>query len=406
MGTSLGVADTMALISSKLSNLVPFSCCALFLYNEELETLRCRFATGVDAEVIQQISVKSGHGLTGWVARNRRPLVNARPSADLEAAGIPGTTSLQSALVCPLVFNERFIGTLSVYHIDAAVLHRRPSPAARSRLRAGRRGHLQLDRVRADAGRLADRSADRPAEHALHVHAPHARARARRAPEVGGVAARHGPRQLQGDQRQPRPPCRRPRAARSRGRAARRPSGPTTSASATRATSSSSCCRGAAPRRPSGSGSSCRRRSTTWSSRRGRASALQLGISIGAAVFPHDGDTLRNAAGHRRQPDVPRQDRSAKRTLVIKPGMEPMPSSRRDPVKEITDSELQRAASGVLVRLTQALSNQADALQSPSAGTPRRWRRPQGRARLSPESPTADPERAARGRERSSRGRV
>src|SRR5919106_2186094 len=119
MGTSLGVADTMALISSKLSNLVPFSCCALFLHNEELETLRCRFATGIDAEVIQQISVKSGLGLTGWVARNRRTLVNARPCADLEAAGISGTTSLQSALVCPLVFNERFIGTLSVYHIDA-----------------------------------------------------------------------------------------------------------------------------------------------------------------------------------------------------------------------------------------------------------------------------------------------
>ncbi len=118
MGTSLGVADTMALIASKLANLVPFSCCALFLHSEETETLRCRFATGTDAEVIQQISVKSGLGLTGWVARNRRTLVNARPSADLEAAGVSMTSSLQSALVCPLVFNERFIGTLSVYHID------------------------------------------------------------------------------------------------------------------------------------------------------------------------------------------------------------------------------------------------------------------------------------------------
>lgn len=120
MGTSLGVADTMALIASKLSNLVPFSCCALFLDNEETETLRCRFATGADAETIQQLTVQSGQGLTGWVARNRRPLVNARPSADLEAAGLESTTTvLQSALVCPLVFNERFIGTLAVYHIDA-----------------------------------------------------------------------------------------------------------------------------------------------------------------------------------------------------------------------------------------------------------------------------------------------
>jgi diguanylate cyclase (GGDEF)-like protein/putative nucleotidyltransferase with HDIG domain len=121
MGTSLGVADTMALITAKLSNLVPFSCAALFLYDEETETLRCRFATGVDAEVIQQVSVHSGEGLTGWVARNRRALVNARPSADLEATGLADVhTSLQSALVCPLVFNERFIGTLSVYHVDPA----------------------------------------------------------------------------------------------------------------------------------------------------------------------------------------------------------------------------------------------------------------------------------------------
>jgi diguanylate cyclase (GGDEF)-like protein/putative nucleotidyltransferase with HDIG domain len=128
MGSSLGVSDTMALISSKLSNIVPFSCCALFLYNEESESLRCRFATGSEAEVIQQLMVRNGQGLTGWVARNRRPLVNARPSADLEAAGMTTQTTLQSALVCPLVFNERFIGTMAVYHVNPSIYtddHRR-----------------------------------------------------------------------------------------------------------------------------------------------------------------------------------------------------------------------------------------------------------------------------------------
>jgi diguanylate cyclase (GGDEF)-like protein/putative nucleotidyltransferase with HDIG domain len=119
MGTSLGVSDTMALITAKLSNLVPFSCAALFLFDEETETIQCRFASGTDAEIIQQITVRTGDGLTGWVARNRRPLVNARPSADLEAAGLSSlTTSLQSALVCPLLFNDRFIGALAVYHVE------------------------------------------------------------------------------------------------------------------------------------------------------------------------------------------------------------------------------------------------------------------------------------------------
>jgi diguanylate cyclase (GGDEF)-like protein/putative nucleotidyltransferase with HDIG domain len=117
MGTSLGMADTMALISSKLTNLVPFSACALFLYHEEDETLQCRFATGVESEVIGTMVVGSGQGLTGWVSRNRRPLVNARPSADFEAAGLgERATTLQAAIVAPLVFGDRFIGTLAVYH--------------------------------------------------------------------------------------------------------------------------------------------------------------------------------------------------------------------------------------------------------------------------------------------------
>jgi diguanylate cyclase (GGDEF)-like protein/putative nucleotidyltransferase with HDIG domain len=120
MGTSLGVADTMALISSKLSSLVPFTSCALFLFTEETDILHCAFATGVEHDAIQSMRIRSGQGLTGWVARNRRPLVNARPSADFEAAGHSHRpTALQSALVAPLVFNDRFIGTLAVYHSTA-----------------------------------------------------------------------------------------------------------------------------------------------------------------------------------------------------------------------------------------------------------------------------------------------
>src|SRR4030095_13874333 len=116
MGTSLGVSDSMAHIASRLTTLVPFSACTLFLYDLATDTLRCRFATGTDFELMQQLTLRSGQGLQGWVARNRRSLVNARPSSDLEAAGSSLPTSLQSALVCPLVFEDRVIGTLAVHH--------------------------------------------------------------------------------------------------------------------------------------------------------------------------------------------------------------------------------------------------------------------------------------------------
>jgi diguanylate cyclase (GGDEF)-like protein len=120
MGTSLGVSDSMAHIASKLTTLVPLSACTLFLYDQTTDTLRCRFATGTDFELMQQLALKTGQGLQGWVARNRRSLVNARPTSDLEAAGSSLPTALQSALVCPLVFEDRVIGTLSVYHTTAS----------------------------------------------------------------------------------------------------------------------------------------------------------------------------------------------------------------------------------------------------------------------------------------------
>jgi diguanylate cyclase (GGDEF)-like protein len=110
----------MALIASKLSSPVPVSTCALFLYTESTDTLYCRFATGTDSELIQQLALRNGQGLSGWVTRNRRSLVNARPAADLEAAGSSLPTVLQSALVCPLVFGEQFIGTLAVYHTEVS----------------------------------------------------------------------------------------------------------------------------------------------------------------------------------------------------------------------------------------------------------------------------------------------
>jgi diguanylate cyclase (GGDEF)-like protein len=119
MGTSLGVTETTRIIASKLATLVPYSCFALYLYDGEFDSLACKFAAGTDADVLRRVVVKNGHGITGWVARNRRPLVNARPSSDLEACDEPATsTRLRSALISPLLFNDEVIGTLAVYHTD------------------------------------------------------------------------------------------------------------------------------------------------------------------------------------------------------------------------------------------------------------------------------------------------
>ena len=73
----------------------------------------------MDAPRLLNATVAVGHGLSGWVARNRRTLVNANPRVAFDAAGVPGETDLNSAIVCPLFFGDAFIGTLALYHTEA-----------------------------------------------------------------------------------------------------------------------------------------------------------------------------------------------------------------------------------------------------------------------------------------------
>jgi diguanylate cyclase (GGDEF)-like protein/putative nucleotidyltransferase with HDIG domain len=119
MGRSMSLAETMTLVSGKLSTLVPFSLCALFVRRGD-EDLRCRFAIGQHADLLENASIADGRGLSGWVAHHRRPLVNGLPIAEFKAAGMSAAdVRLQSALICPLTVGEEVIGTIALYH-DAA----------------------------------------------------------------------------------------------------------------------------------------------------------------------------------------------------------------------------------------------------------------------------------------------
>jgi diguanylate cyclase (GGDEF)-like protein/putative nucleotidyltransferase with HDIG domain len=119
MGTSLGVSGTMELISSKLSKIIPWSGCALFLQQQDQDVSRCRYAAGIDAPRLTDAKIRVGKGLSGWVARNRRILVNVSPRVEFEAAGVEAESRLHSAIVCPLYVGDTFIGSLALFHTEA-----------------------------------------------------------------------------------------------------------------------------------------------------------------------------------------------------------------------------------------------------------------------------------------------
>jgi two-component system cell cycle response regulator len=52
------------------------------------------------------------------VARNRRTIINGDPRVSFEAAGLSQDISIKSAIVCPLQYNDTFIGCLALYHVE------------------------------------------------------------------------------------------------------------------------------------------------------------------------------------------------------------------------------------------------------------------------------------------------
>jgi diguanylate cyclase (GGDEF)-like protein/putative nucleotidyltransferase with HDIG domain len=102
LGSSLGVPEAMALIQEKVSRLVPFVTCALFL-GDDTEGYVCRYAHGPGTEALFKWRSKSWSDLS----------LRLPPCAD--GRGVHGE-DLTALLPCPLVFEGRPIGGLVLYH--------------------------------------------------------------------------------------------------------------------------------------------------------------------------------------------------------------------------------------------------------------------------------------------------
>ena len=117
MGTSQGVSDTMAAIASKLDRLVPCATVALYLHDPANGVSRCRFASGPGHRAFPGLLVRDGEGLVGAAIASRECITNGDPAADLDMQRADlAEAGLKSALVCPLMMGNTLKGALALYH--------------------------------------------------------------------------------------------------------------------------------------------------------------------------------------------------------------------------------------------------------------------------------------------------
>jgi diguanylate cyclase (GGDEF)-like protein/putative nucleotidyltransferase with HDIG domain len=115
IGSSLNLNDTVTLISNKLTAIVPFDTCIIFLVDEKSGKAVATHVAGENNDVFGRRRIDIGDGITGWVVANARSMCNASPELDL--VGVPEdiAKSYRGVLVSPLLREDGAFGAITLY---------------------------------------------------------------------------------------------------------------------------------------------------------------------------------------------------------------------------------------------------------------------------------------------------
>ncbi len=112
---SLPLTEMLALISVPFKRFIPHH--AIVIYILRSGALVPEFVSGEDYRLFSALRLPLGRGISGWVAENRRPIVNGDPSVESAYLNDPNRhSSMRSALAIPLEGPAGVLGVVTLYH--------------------------------------------------------------------------------------------------------------------------------------------------------------------------------------------------------------------------------------------------------------------------------------------------
>ena len=106
--------ESLSVLGLRLQRMIPFEAIAVYLLQDDI--LVPAYVSGEDSKLFLSLEIPMGQGLSGWVAENRKPIVNGNPAVEPGYLNDPScTTSLRSALAVPLETSSNVIGVIALY---------------------------------------------------------------------------------------------------------------------------------------------------------------------------------------------------------------------------------------------------------------------------------------------------
>ena len=148
LGNSLSLKETLSVVAIRLKQMIPHDSIVFFVSQEGI--LIPEYVHGVDFDLFSSLRIPLGKGLSGWVARNEKPITNGNPAAEIHLGGPSRVTILRSALSVPLRGRDGVAGVLSLYGREKDFFtkdHLRMLLAASSKLGVSVENALQYEKA-------------------------------------------------------------------------------------------------------------------------------------------------------------------------------------------------------------------------------------------------------------------
>jgi diguanylate cyclase (GGDEF)-like protein len=180
LGNSLSLDETLSVLAVRLRRIIPFAGLAIWIRREKF--LLPEYVTGDDFRLFSSLEIPVGQGLSGWVAENRKPILNGNPSVEPGYLNDPSKFStLRSAVAVPLEGVEGVLGVLTLYHAESDAFtkdHLRILLAISSKIAVAIENALRFQRAESSA--TTDYLTDLPNARSLFLHLDSELSRGRR----------------------------------------------------------------------------------------------------------------------------------------------------------------------------------------------------------------------------------
>jgi diguanylate cyclase (GGDEF)-like protein/putative nucleotidyltransferase with HDIG domain len=114
LGNSLSLGETLSVLSVRLKRLVPYDAIAAYVLRDT--QLVPEFVSGDNFRIFASLQIPLGSGLSGWVADNRKPIINGDPAVETGLVTGEHAAPLKSAISVPLEGLQGVVGVLTLYH--------------------------------------------------------------------------------------------------------------------------------------------------------------------------------------------------------------------------------------------------------------------------------------------------